>query len=421
MSEENLKLVIVGHVDHGKSTLVGRLLYDTGSLPKERIEEIKSICEALGKKIEFSYVMDNLAEERGQGITIDTAQAFFKTKRRQYTIIDAPGHIEFIKNMITGASQADAAIIIVDVREGVSEQTRRHSYILGMLGLRQVIVAINKMDLAGYKEGRFRKVSGEIQDFLESIKIKPVYVIPISAREGDLVAEKTRNLDWFNGPTILEALDTFEVPESQKDRPIRFPIQDVYKFDDNRIFVGMISSGTIHPGEEVIALPSREKTRIKNIIEWQSDRENPFGLGGYHYPESAQAGKSTGVTLEDKLFLDRGDVISTPQDQPKIADKFNAHIFWLDREPYRKGERIKLKCATQEIMCEIERIGRVLNSSTLKILAEDAGEIKTREVADITVKTSRPVVIENFNNIPGLGRFVFEREDTCAGGIITGI
>jgi len=421
MAEENLKLVIVGHVDHGKSTFIGRLFYDTDSLPEGKIEEIRSICEALGKDIEFSYVMDNLAEERGQGITIDTAQTFFKTKKRQYTIIDAPGHVEFIKNMITGASQAEAAIIIVDAEEGVSEQTRRHSYILGMLGLKQVIVAINKMDLVGYKEERYREVDKEIRGFLESIGIKPRYVIPISAKEGDFMAKKTENLEWFDGPTILEALDTFKVPESPKDRPIRFPIQDVYKFDDKRIFVGVVSSGTIHNGEEVIVLPSREKTRIKHINEWQSDRENPFGSGSYLNPPSAQAGKSTGVTLKDKLFLDRGDVLSTPQDQPKITDKFNAHVFWLDREPYKKGERIKLKCATQEVMCEIEKIERVLDSSTLKILKEDANEIRNREVADIIVKTSRPVVIENFNNIPELGRFVFEREDTCAGGIITEI
>ena len=419
MTEENLKLVIVGHVDHGKSTLIGRLFYDTGSLPEGKIEEIKSVCEALGRDIEFSYVVDSLAEERGQGITIDTAQKFFKTKRRRYTIIDAPGHVEFIKNMITGASQAEAAIIIVDAEEGVSEQTRRHSYILGMLGLKQVIVAVNKMDLVGYKEGRYREVDKEIQNFLETIKIKPRYVIPISAKEGDFVAKKTENLEWFDGPTILEALDTFEVPESPKDKPLRFPIQDVYRFDDKRISVGRISSGTIRPGERIIVLPSMEKTRIKHIIEWQSDKENPFGPGSYQYPESAQAGKSTGVTLEDKVFLDRGDVISTPQNQPKITDKFNAHVFWLDKEPYKKGERIKLKCATQEVMCEIEKIERVIDSSTLKVLTEDADEIRNREVADVIVKTSQPIIIENFNDTPELGRFVFERGDTCAGGIIT--
>ncbi len=419
MTEENLKLVIVGHVDHGKSTFIGRLFYDTDSLPEGKIEEIENICKSLGKDIEFSYVMDNLAEERGQEITIDTSQMFFKTEKRQYTIIDAPGHVEFIKNMITGASQAEAAIIIVDAEEGVSEQTRRHAYILSMLGLKQVIVAINKMDLVEYDEKRFRELDKEIKDFLETIKIKPKYVIPISAKKGEFVAKKTKNLDWFKGPTILHALDTFNIPEDPKSKPLRFPIQDVYKFDNERIFVGVISSGTISKGDEVISLPSREKTRIKNIVEWQSDKENPFGLGKYFNPSSAQARKSTGVTLEDKIFLDRGDIISTPQNQPKIADKFNAHVFWLDKTPYKKGERIKLRCTTQEIMCEIEKIGRVLDSSTLKLIAEDADEIKNREVADVIVKTSKPVVIENFNNIPELGRFVFERNDTCAGGIIT--
>jgi len=418
MTEENLNLVMVGHVDHGKSTLIGRLFYDTGSLPDGKVEEIRSICAALGRDFEFGYVMDNLSEERDQCVTIDTAQKFFKTGKRRYTIIDAPGHVEFIKNMITGASQADAAVLVVDAHEGVREQTRRHAYILGMLGLSQVIVALNKMDAVGYRRERYISLKEELLAFLRSLNITPSHVIPISARDGDFVASRTANLSWFEGPTLLEALDSFTVPTKPNHKPLRLPAQDVYMFDGKRIIVGKIASGTLRPGDEVIILPSQEKTRVKTIEEWGSDKENRFGRGSYVNPGFAEAGKSTGVTLEDQLFVDRGDVISSPKSQPKVSDSFKAHVFWLDKKPYRVGERLTFKCATQEVMCEIECILRVIDSSSLVVLAEDAEEIKNREVADVIVKTSKPVVIDNFNETPELGRFVFTRADACAGGII---
>jgi sulfate adenylyltransferase large subunit len=419
MTEENLNLVMVGHVDHGKSTLIGRLFYDTGSLPDGKVEEIRSICAALGRDFEFGYVMDNLSEERDQCVTIDTAQKFFKTGKRRYTLIDAPGHVEFVKNMITGASQADAAILVVDAYEGVKEQTRRHAYILGMLGLNQVIVALNKMDKVGYKKERFLEVKEELLKFLNAVKIIPSYVIPVSAKEGDFVAGKTENLSWFNGPTILEALDAFKVPARPKDKPFRLPVQDVYMFDEKRIIVGRIASGVIHPGDGILVLPSREKTTVKTIEEWESDKINRFGRGSYVNPGSAEAGRSSGLTLNEQLFLDRGDVISSTENPPKVTSSFKAHVFWLDRKPCTKGERITFKCATQEVMCEIERIERVIDSSSLNVLAEDASEIKVREVADVIIKTSKPVVLDNFNDTPELGRFVFTRADACAGGIIT--
>ena len=406
---ENLKLVIVGHVDHGKSTLIGRLFYDTDSLPEGRIEEIREICEALGKELEFAYVMDHLEEERDQGITIDTAQTFFRTKKRQYTIIDAPGHVEFLKNMITGASQAEAAILIVDVNEGVQEQTRRHAYILSLLGLDQVIVVMNKMDLINYKEEMYDEVKKELLKFLESININPTYVIPISAKGGDFIAKKTRNLSWYDGPTVLEALDTFKTKNSPRDKPLRFPVQDVYKYD-KRIIVGRIESGIIRVGDKIKILPSGEETIVKSIAEYM--KENVM---------QAEAGKSTGIVTQDKVFVDRGDVITHLEDLPVITDTINAHIFWMDKQPFKKPERLLFKCATQEVMCSIEKIERVIDSSTLRLLRRDADEIRNREVADTVIKTEKPVVVEDFNKIQELGRFVLQRKDTCAGGIITNI
>ncbi len=406
MNDNKLKFVIVGHVDHGKSTLIGRLLYDTNSLPEGKIEEIKQLCESLGKDIEFGYIMDHLEEERDQGITIDTAQTFFSTEKRDYVIIDAPGHVEFVKNMISGASQAEAAVLIVDAEEGVKEQTKRHAYILGMLGLSQVIAVINKMDLVEYDRMKFESVKKELLGFLSNINIKPSYVIPISAKKGDFIANKTGNMDWYQGPTLLEALDTFWTKESANQKPLRFVVQDVYSFD-KRIIAGRVESGIIRKGDRIKVLPSGEETRIKSVEEYLKN------------VTEAEAGKSIGITTEDKLFIDRGNVIVSDGDLPAVTNRIKANVFWMERVPFKKGESLRFRCATQEVSCEIEKINRVINSSTLELIAEDANEIKNREVANIIIRTDKPLVVENFNKMEELGRFVLGREDTCAGGIIT--
>jgi len=403
--KESMKIVIVGHVDHGKSTLIGRLLYDTESLPEGKIEEIKLICESLGKRFEVGYILDSLEEERDQNVTIDTTQIFFKTNKRDYTIIDAPGHVEFIKNMITGASQAEAAILIVDAEEGIQEQTRRHAYILKFLGLKQIIVVINKMDLVNYREERFEGVRDDLVRFLLNIDIKPSIVIPISAREGDNIAKKSNNMQWYDEKTVLESLDTLKNKISLKDRELRLPIQDYYTFD-KRIFVGKIESGRIKKGDEILILPTKEKTKIRSIEEFLKN------------PEEAEAGKSIGITTEDKVFIDRGYIIVKPEEkQPIIDSKIKVNMFWMGRTPIKKGERINLRCTTQEVMCEIDSINKIINSSTLEI-KEDKGEIKDKEAAEIIIKTEKPIIIENFDNIEEMGRFVLEREDIVAVGII---
>lgn len=408
MDRENLKLVFVGHVDHGKSTLIGRLLYDTDSMSEAKYKEIEQACKALGRDFEFGYVMDHLREERSQGVTIDTAQTFFRTDKRNYTIIDAPGHVEFVKNMITGASQAEAAILIVDVVEGVQEQTRRHAYILSMLGLEQVIVVLNKMDLVDYRRERFEEVKENLLNFLNSIGIKPSFVIPISAKKGDFVADGTGNFPWYDGPTVLGALDTFKKRAASTNKPLRLPIQDVYNFDGKRTAVGRVESGVIRSGDRILVLPSRRETTVARLVE--------FGKSS----TEAVAGKSIGLITSDKLFLDRGDVIVHPGNLPIITDKIEGHLFWLDEEPFRSGERITFKCAAQEVMCDIE-IGEVIDSSTLEKVKEDGGKIENRQVANVLIKTAKPIVVENFNEIQELGRFVLERKDTCAGGIITSL
>jgi len=403
--KENMKIVIVGHVDHGKSTLIGRLLYDTNSLPEGKVEEIKLVCESLGKKFEVGYVLDSLEEERDQNITIDTTQTFFKTNKRDYIIIDAPGHVEFIKNMVTGASQAEAAILIVDAEEGIQEQTRRHAYILKFLGLNQIIVVINKMDLIKYEEKRFNQVKEDLLNFLLNINIKPSIIIPISARDGSNIIKKSKNMQWYNDKTVLESLDTFKNKISLKDKELRLPIQDYYTFD-KRIFVGRIESGKIKQGDEILILPTKEITKVKSIEEFLKD------------PKEAEAGKSIGITTEDKVFIDRGYVIVKPNEkQPIMTNKIKANIFWMGKTSIKKRERINLRCTTQEVMCEIDSINKIINSSTLEI-KEDKEEINDKEAAEVIIKTEKPIVIENFNNIEEMGRFVLEREDIVAGGII---
>jgi len=405
--KEHMKIVIVGHVDHGKSTLIGRLFYDTGSLPEEKIEEVKRTCRELGREMEFAYLMDHLEEEREQGITIDTAQTFFKTSKRNYVIIDAPGHKEFIKNMITGASQAEAAILIVDANEGVQEQTKRHSYILGLLGLKQVIVAVNKMDLVNYSEKKFKEVKKELNAFLISLGISPSYWIPISAKQGDNIAKKSNKMKWFSAPTVLQALDSFSLAEPPKEKDLRFPVQGVFKVGDKRILMGRIESGSLKEGDEVVFLPSGKKSRVKSVEVFNEKRD------------SADAGESIGITIEDPLFIERGEVAVSGK-KPAVKQEVKASVFWMSSKEFSIEETLLFRCATQEVECRIKKIGKRIDSSTLKIIEEEAQTLEENEAGEVTIKTEKPVVIEEFSSLPELGRFVLTRENNVvAGGIIT--
>jgi len=404
-----LNFVIVGHVDHGKSTLIGRLLYDTDSLPPDKMEEIrKASKEQQTGRTEFAYLLDHLEEERKQGITIDTTQVFFKTNKRRYVIIDAPGHVEFVKNMITGASQAEAAVLIVDANEGVKEQTKRHSYMLSLLGLKQVVVVLNKMDLVEFSEERFNSVRGEVQAWLETIGIEPTLYIPISAINGDNIVGKSEKMSWYAGSTFLESLDTLENKLPAEDKSLLFPIQDVYKVDDKRINVGRIEAGAIKNGDEIKIVQSGEVTKVKNVEKFLTETD------------SAIASECIGMTTEDSVFLDRGNVVCLCDDKPVSTDSVRASIFWMTKKSFSKNEKLTLRCATQETGCKIESINKRINSSTLEVIEENSDEIKNLEVAEVIIKTKKPIVIKDFNDVQEFGRFVLVRdENTCAGGIIT--
>src|SRR3989339_474219 len=258
--KEHMNIVIVGHVDHGKSTVIGRLLADTGSLPEGKLEFVKQMCFKNAKPFEYAFLLDALKDEQSQGITIDTARCFFKTKKRDYIIIDAPGHIEFLKNMITGAARAEAALLVIDAKEGVRENSRRHGYLLSMLGVKQVAVCVNKMDLVDYSQEVFTSIKNEYQEFLDRIGVTPMNFIPLSARNGDNIIVKSDKMPWHSGMTILETVDSFARELDHIKKPFRFPVQDIYKFtetgDDRRIIAGRIETGSIKVGDEGVCLPS---------------------------------------------------------------------------------------------------------------------------------------------------------------------
>ncbi|MCH8312009.1 MAG: GTP-binding protein [Nitrospinae bacterium] len=409
LSSRQMKLVIVGHVDHGKSTLVGRLLSDTGSLPDGKIDFIKDICERQGKAFEFAFLLDALEEEQEQGITIDTSQIFFKTQKRHYVIIDAPGHKEFLKNMVTGAANAESALLLIDAYEGVQEQSRRHGYILKLLGLEQVAVVVNKMDLVDYDPEVFFKIKSEYTAFLKSIGVQAADFIPVSAKLGVNIAKREDEIPWYKGPTVLEMLDRFEETVPPNHLPFRFPVQDVYKFDGRRIIAGRVESGRLKVGDRLTFSPSNKKSVVKSIEAWSVPQQ----------PTEATASQSIGFTLEEQIFVERGDVATRVDELPIVSSTFDVNLFWMGKRHLEKGRTYTLKLTTQEVACEVVEFKKVIDASTLETLANQDFLAKN-DVAELTLKTKRPVAFDLFGTSATTGRFVLVDEyDVCGGGIIT--
>ncbi|HWD18468.1 MAG TPA: adenylyl-sulfate kinase, partial [Verrucomicrobiae bacterium] len=405
---EQLKIVIVGHVDHGKSTFVGRLFHDTGSLPEGKLEQLEAIAKRRGVPFEWANLMDALQSERDQNITIDTAQIWFQTKKRQYVIIDAPGHKEFLKNMITGAANAEAALLLIDANEGVQEQSRRHGYLLNLLGIRQIAVLVNKMDLRGYSQERFDQVEKEFRAFLKTVGVQPKCFIPIAAKHGDNIATRSAAMPWYQGGTVLETLDQFEAAQQAEGQPLRFPIQDVYRFDNRRILAGRIESGKIAVGDRVVFSPSNKVSVVKTIERWNA----PVAT-------EAHFGESIGITLTEQIFVERGAIAARETEPPYELTKFKARLFWLGRAPFTKGKTYKLKLATQEVECEIDAIERVIDSSTLETINGQNTFVGRNEVAELTLHTRRPVAFDVHADIIATGRFVIvDGFEVSGGGII---
>jgi len=409
-ARNQLKLVVVGHVDHGKSTLIGRLFYDTGSLPDGKYEQLVAIAQRRGVPFEWANMMDGLQAERDQNITIDTAQIWFRTAKREYVIIDAPGHKEFVKNMVTGASRADAALIIIDASEGVQEQTRRHGYLLRLIGVRHVVVVVNKMDLVDYSQATFDSVSTEYRSFLASIGVEAQHILPVSARQGDNIARRGDNLKWFSGPTVVEALDTIPDAAEIFNQPLRFPIQDVYRFDHRRILAGRIEAGTLKAGDQLLFLPSGRTSVVRSIESWNTPQIDVL-----------KAGDPAGVTLSDQLFVERGSIAVHANDAPSLATEFTARIFWLGRTPLAAGKRYKLKLVTQEVECEIKALEEVVDASTVQPIA-GAESVRTNDAARVVIHTRRPVAVDLFERVATTGRLVLvDGFDVAGGGIVVDV
>ncbi len=408
--EPTLRVVFVGHVDHGKSTLIGRILHDTGSLPEGKVDEIKRACAAEGMEFEFAFLLDALLEEQKQNVTIDTTEIPFRTPRRQYAIIDAPGHKEFLKNMITGASRADAAILVIGADEGVREQSRRHAYLLSMLGIKHLIVVVNKMDLVDYFEKRFREIEQEYRKFLRELGLDARTFIPASAREGENVAQASMKMKWYGGPSVLEALDLLEPQERDVDLPLRFCVQDVYRFDGRRIIAGRIETGTLRVGDQLVFSPANKSSVVATIECWNAQENGP-----------AVAGDSIGITLSEQIFVERGYVASRENETPIEANRFHADLFWIVREPLRVGYLYNLRLATQDVKCEVVSIERVMDSSTLETKSDGREQLERNEIGRLTIQTRAPLVIDNHDRIPNLGRFVIVDDgQICGGGTIFG-
>ena len=410
--EPRTSIVVVGHVDHGKSTLIGRLLADTGSLPEGKLEAAEKASREEGMPLEYAFLLDAFLEEQAQNITIDTTRIGFRYKGQSFEIIDAPGHREFIKNMVTGAAAAEEAILLIDAHEGLKEQTRRHGLLLSLLGVSRVIVAVNKMDLVQWKQDRFRVLEKEIREYLGGLKISPREVIPISAREGSTVMRRDdQHLPWWKGPTLLEAL-LAGAGKSQHspEGPLRFSIQDVYRFDARRVIAGKLESGRIRVGDPVIFFPDRKASRIRSIESW--GEETPLREVG--------PGQSVAVTLEEQIFVERGHVGALPENPPVESREVRARIFWLDTEALRLQAPVTLRLGTQSVEARLVAIDRVVDAEKLEAVTDTREEVGRFEVAEVRLRCRRPLVYDAHERVSATGRFALQRGPRIGGGgIIT--
>ncbi|RPJ57819.1 MAG: adenylyl-sulfate kinase [Acidobacteria bacterium] len=404
-SRDTLNIVVVGHVDHGKSTVIGRLMADTNTLPLGKLEQVKARCRQSARPFEYAFLLDALADEQAQGITIDSARCFFRTSRRDYIIIDAPGHLEFLKNMISGASRAEAALLVIDAHEGIRENSRRHGYMLSMLGIRQIVVLVNKMDLVGYDLGVFEGIRRDYAGFLADIGVTSIDFVPICARDGSNISTRAA---WYSGLTVLEQIDSFSSEKGAQSGPLRFPVQDIYKFtehgDDRRIVAGTVESGAIAVGDQVVLLPSGKSSRVKTVE-------------GFGQParDRAGAGEATGLTLSDDLYIRPGEIMCRIDDVPPlVASRLRVSLFWMGKAPMIRGKKYKLKLATCRVSVELREVIRVLNADDL--CTQQKQQVDRHDVAECVLETAKPIAMDLIGDLPATARFVVVDHYEIAGG-----
>ena len=402
-----LRVAVVGHVDHGKSTVVGRLLYDTGSLPRGKVEAVSEMCKRRGMPFEWAFVTDALQAERDQGITIDASHIGFATALRDYVLIDAPGHREFIKNMISGSSGCDAALVVIDAAEGVRDQSRRHGFLLHLLGIRQIAVAVTKMDTVGFDAERFAEVERDFRASMGALGVAPSQVIPITGRGGDNIVHHSAAMGWYKGPTVVETLDGFAMAAPTVDLPLRIPVQDVYRFDARRIIAGRIESGRLRVGETVLFSPSNRSGVVRSIEGWAVELQ----------PSEAEAGECVGFTLEDQVFVERGEIVSHLDAPPVESNVFRARLFWLGAEPMTTGRRYTLRHNTAEVPVEVETIETVIDAAHMD--EAGMGAVARDCVADVVMRAHAVLALDPASANPRTGRIVLaDGYDIVGGGLI---
>jgi bifunctional enzyme CysN/CysC len=413
-----MSIVVVGHVDHGKSTVVGRLLADTGVLPQGKLEQVKEACERSGRPFEYAYLIDALKDERSQGITIDAARVFFKSSRRHYLINDAPGHIEFLKNMVTGASRAEAALLVIDAQEGVRENSRRHGYLLWMLGIKKIVVLVNKMDLVGYSQDTYRGVCAEYSAFMAEVGMQPRGFIPISGIAGDNITSLSPNMAWYAEKTVLETLDDLESEPSLADKPFRMPVQDIYKFsifnDNRRIVAGSVTSGNARVGDELVFYPSGKRSIIRSIEAFNQPVQT-----------RVESGQPAGLCLDEQIYIQRGE-IATRADQPapRVTTRLRVSLFWLGKLPMLLDQEYVFKLGTNRVRARIEQIHQIIDAGQIELNPEgqpglEVRQIERHRVAECTLKLNKAIAFDLAADLKDTSRFVIVSDyEICGGGIV---
>ena len=398
-------IVIVGHVDHGKSTLIGRLLHDLGALSDAKVAELKRVSERRQGDFEWSYALDALQLERDQAITVDSTHAWFATQKRRYVIVDAPGHHEFLRNMLTGAAQAEAAVLVVDAAQGMAAQTRRHARVLALLGVTQVIAAVNKMDSVGYDRARFEAVAADVAAFAKIAGLTVVETVPLSARHGDNLAQASNRLTWWRGPTLVEALDRLSPRPAAADRPLRLAVQDVYRHDGRRIVVGRLDGGRLRVGDTISVWPGGREARVQFFETWNAAQPQI----------SASAPQSVAFTLDRDLFIERGHVIAAPIAPPGVGREVRVRALWLGPGPLQAGRKLRLTLGAAQADVTV---------GDLQAVSEDLGldGAPVNAIVDLTLTAAAEVVFDALGGGSAIGRgSLTEGYDVVGGCVVLGV
>ena len=390
-----LRFITCGSVDDGKSTLIGRLLYDSKMIFEDQLEALEADSKRMGtqgQNIDFALLVDGLAAEREQGITIDVAYRFFSTDKRKFIVADTPGHEQYTRNMITGASTADLAVILIDARRGVLTQTKRHSYLVSLIGIKNVVLAINKMDLVNYSKEVFDRILGDYSSFASQLEIEKIVPIPISALAGDNITEPSGNTSWYRGPTLMQHLETVEVARASREAPFRMPVQWVNRPNlDFRGFSGMIAGGTIHPGDTVKIMPAATQSRVARVI---ISSDLPY----------ATAGQSVTITLEDEVDCSRGDIICAGESPAEVSDQFEVTLVWMNDEPMLPGRPYLLKIGTRTVSASVTTLKHKINVNTLEQVP--ARELQLNEIATANISLDQPVAFDPYADNHETGGFI---------------